>query len=721
MVNEVYELNNVPIKLYLLCNPIHINRTHYYENIDSESEFEDMIGESYNPNALNIHFVWDNYRNDIFNSWNGRATFPNYYPNPYSLGIRTNRDVIGNDREAQKEFVSSLVHEIGHTLGLAHTHQGGQLGSTNPDNGSVNRCEQEYVDRGKILEAACSQFTTSPFLAAEYNGDALMDTPADPNLAKRWVTDNCNYAPTTGGNSISTPKDRDGVTWQPSGINFMSYTKDKCRIREGSITTLQKGVMFWYLENHLRSNFGSPPYDPNPIVHNDAEIDEYENDNTREVANFVNLSRLTRQHHTLHQNLGELTITEGICDEDWLTFDVAYARKVIVVTRPVEGKPNVDTFLELFRYQANANGIFNLVPVAQDNDNSPYGTGYSRIIENNLSAGKYYVRVTSRSSSLGHYVIGIFPERENWGSGGSGGGIGNGNGDGGVDISIGTPNGAGGDIDGNGTVDYLCDDAQIAVTGLDLSDPNWTIDYSVNNSIATISSTGLLQANGYFGDIVITAMISYNGALIANAVQSVWIGKPERPTLVVSDIRGVGNQICYGEEIYLSAANSSRGFATGYKWQLYKNGVKVFETTTPTPDFVIDRLVTIPVGTYVAYVSACNDCGCNPSLAVGLEVLPRTDPNCGRRLEKIQANSMIKNEISIYPNPVSNQLTIKLPSVYNENLIQVELYNSIGQLVLSKSYTETTIEFSVSSFPKGLYILKIQNGEEMKTEKIIIE
>ncbi|WP_425358507.1 T9SS type A sorting domain-containing protein [Bernardetia litoralis] len=31
------------------------------------------------------------------------------------------------------------------------------------------------------------------------------------------------------------------------------------------------------------------------------------------------------------------------------------------------------------------------------------------------------------------------------------------------------------------------------------------------------------------------------------------------------------------------------------------------------------------------------------------------------------------------------------------------------------------MELLVSSYPKGLYILKIQNGKEMKTEKIIIE
>lgn len=75
----------------------------------------------------------------------------------------------------------------------------------------------------------------------------------------------------------------------------------------------------------------------------------------------------------------------------------------------------------------------------------------------------------------------------------------------------------------------------------------------------------------------------------------------------------------------------------------------------------------------------------------------------------------------IYPNPVTNKLTIKLPTLYTENPTQIELYNSIGQLVFSKNYTETNIELPVSSYPKRLYILKIQNGEEFKTEKIIIE
>ncbi len=439
------------------------------------------------------------------------------------------------------------------------------------------------------------------------------------------------------------------------------------------------------------------------------------------MANFVDINRFPRQYHTFHDNLGSF-IDESSCDEDWLKFELNSQRKVIVVTRPapVNSSLNADTYIELYK-EVVSNGVVSIARIATDDDSSPYGAGFSRIEKDNLTGGVYYVRVRNKLNRVGHYVIGIFPDRENWGSyGGGGSGGTGGDADGGIDFGVDDPF-TGGDINGDGTLDYVCNGAQLNLQGLD-NDPLWSVQWSTNNSSVS-AVNGFIQSGNFSGEVVITALIYYNSALVGNAMKTIWIGVPEAPTLIVGTLQGINNTLCQGEDLYVSAAASSRGFADRYEWELYKNGALVRTERSTTPTFPVNNLFrSIPAGVYEIYVSACNQCGCNRSDAVVLTVIPSSDPRCRRiRPEKIKVNSIIENEIVIYPNPVSNQLIIKLPSIYNENSTQVELYNSIGQLMLSKTYIETNIELSVSSFPKGLYVLKIQNGEEMKTEKIIIE
>lgn len=106
---------------------------------------------------------------------------------------------------------SSLPHEMGHCLGLYHTHHG-----TVYEGGDGNQCS-EYVDGTN--SSTC--------------GDYIADTPADPN---RWS--NCAY--------IGTSTDAHGDEYVPDPSNIMSYAGKTCRT---NFTNLQKNRMHDFINN----------------------------------------------------------------------------------------------------------------------------------------------------------------------------------------------------------------------------------------------------------------------------------------------------------------------------------------------------------------------------------------------------------------------------------------------------------------------------------------
>lgn len=73
---------------------------------------------------------------------------------------------------------------------------------------------------------------------------------------------------------------------------------------------------------------------------------------------------------------------------------------------------------------------------------------------------------------------------------------------------------------------------------------------------------------------------------------------------------------------------------------------------------------------------------------------------------------------SLYPNPASRQVT-----VITENAEQLSIYliNSQGQIMHVKENASATEEFDVSTFPKGLYFVRVINGGNARVEKLIVE
>lgn len=110
----------------------------------------------------------------------------------------------------------TFSHEMGHCLGLWHTHHGVEIGWTN--------CDGVLVD-----SSACEEFVEGNWINGLECGDYVDDTPADGGLNPCWASmiDSCK------GNGLA--EDSTEKPFQPDPSLIMSYAHNKCyrRFSEG--------------------------------------------------------------------------------------------------------------------------------------------------------------------------------------------------------------------------------------------------------------------------------------------------------------------------------------------------------------------------------------------------------------------------------------------------------------------------------------------------------
>ena len=90
------------------------------------------------------------------------------------------------------------------------------------------------------------------------------------------------------------------------------------------------------------------------------------------------------------------------------------------------------------------------------------------------------------------------------------------------------------------------------------------------------------------------------------------------------------------------------------------------------------------------------------------------DVNCaGDNTWSVEDNSV---EFNVYPNPVNNTLYIQAgDSEYN-----YVMYNGLGQEV-AKGIAQGTHQINVGNMAKGIYILRLTTGDQVSTQKIVVE
>jgi hypothetical protein len=76
--------------------------------------------------------------------------------------------------------------------------------------------------------------------------------------------------------------------------------------------------------------------------------------------------------------------------------------------------------------------------------------------------------------------------------------------------------------------------------------------------------------------------------------------------------------------------------------------------------------------------------------------------------------------INISPNPTSKTLNVNIQN--HVGVINVQIVNSVGQIVKSQSNREDNFQIDLSSITSGIYYLKLSDGKNgLINKKIIIK
>ncbi len=176
------------------------------------------------------------------------------------------------------------------------------------------------------------------------------------------------------------------------------------------------------------------------------------------------------------------------------------------------------------------------------------------------------------------------------------------------------------------------------------------------------------------------------------------------------------------------SSRSSNTCGTGGRWST----ISKKESNTGSVDFE-----NIPDGKYRVIVLSGQAIGCRlsgdigdlPTKAIVYQKEVSVPVRLGSNLSKSVAKDIIQNDVfKVFPNPVSNELTIELQSTKLEGEVTITLADLLGQIIhvieedIDKNMNTHNWKIDVQDYPPGTYFINLQDkaGKQF-SQKIIIQ
>ena len=240
------------------------------------------------------------------------------------------------------------------------------------------------------------------------------------------------------------------------------------------------------------------------------------------------------------------------------------------------------------------------------------------------------------------------------------------------------------------SVNPVCQGTAVTFTA---TTPFSNYNFYVNTSSVQSGSSNTFTSTTINNNNNVKVLASYAGSCIDT---SNVITMTVNPAPAVN--LGADTIICATAQLTLDAGNFP-----GYVWQDNSTG----------STFIVDGQ-SLGVGFYTFFVDVIDANGCSGTDTIEVSVI----------ICSVGIADVGRMHVSISPNPAAGILNLSIANS-GSNILAIEIMNVQGQIVYRKNTVKITTGFShqvdISGFEKGIYYLKINDGEKVSVHKIVLQ